>query len=113
MQSTIYPIYTGIDGRYKYLEHLKVLETQNHASSRTVDLWISILDESPLNAEAWQKHLSHHPNRDFVDYIVNGIQKGFRLGVNFEATYSSASRNMQSAILHKGVVVEYLKKEVE
>ena len=48
-----------------------------------------------------------------MDYIVNGIQKGFRLGVNSEATYSSASRNMQSAILHQGVVDEYLKKEVE
>ena len=79
MQSTINPFYTGTDGRYKYLEHLKVLDKQNHASSRTMDPQIYILDESPLNAEAWQKRLSHHPDRDFVDYIVNGIQKGFRL----------------------------------
>ena len=114
MQSTIYTLYTGTDGRYKYLEHLKVLERQNHASSRTMmDPQISILDESPLNAKAWEKRLSHHPDRDFADYIVNGIQKGFRLGINPEATYSSASRNMQSAILHQGVVDEYLKKEVE
>ena len=110
MQSTSYPIYTGTDGRYKYLKHL---ERQNHASSRTINPQISILDEFPLNAEAWQKRLSHHPDRDFVDYIVNSIQKGFWLGVNSEVTYSSASRNMQSTILHQGVVDEYLKKEVE
>ena len=48
-----------------------------------------------------------------MDYIVNGIQKGFRLEANSEATYSSVSRDMQSAILLQDVVNDYLKEEAE
>ena len=106
-------LYAGPDGRYKYLEHLKVLEQWNQASSRTTDSRISSLNWSPLNVKAWQKRLTRHPDRDFAEYIINGIQKGFRLGVNPEAVYTSVSRNMQSAIIHQDVVDQYLKQEVE
>ena len=57
--------------------------------------------------------MSHHPDRDFADYILSGIQNGFRLGINPEATYTSVSRNMQSASLHQDVIDEYLKQEIE
>ena len=108
-----FPLYTGLDGRYKYLEHLKVLEQRKLAGSRTVDPQISSISYSPLNLAAWNKHLSYHPDRDFADYILNGIQNGFRLGVDSEATYTSVSRNMQSATMHQDVIDEYLKQETE
>ena len=108
-------IHTGLDGRYKYLEHLKSLEQGEgrHASSRTVDSRISSVNCFPLNVATWCKHLNHHPDRDFTDYILNGIQNGFRLGINPEATYTSVSRNMRSATIHQDVIDEYLKQEVE
>ena len=57
--------------------------------------------------------MSHHPDRDFADYVLNGIQNGFRLGINPEAPYTSVSRNMQSASLHQEVIDKYLEQETE
>ena len=57
--------------------------------------------------------MSHHPDRDFADYILNGIKNGFRLGINPEATYTSVSRNMQSASLHQDMIDKYLEQETE
>ena len=30
--------------------------------------------------------MSHHSDKDFADYILNGVQNGFRVGINPEAT---------------------------
>ena len=57
--------------------------------------------------------MSHHPDRDFADYILNSIQNGFQLGINPEATYTSVSQNMQSASLHQDVIDKYLEQETE
>ena len=97
---TVPCIYTGLDGRYKYLEQLKVLEQYKLTCTSAVDPQISSINYSILNLTAWKRYTSHHPDKDFADYILNGIQNRFRVGINPEATYTSVSRNMQSASLH-------------
>ena len=72
------------------------METCN-ASSRTVDSRISSIRCFPLNIATWRKHLSCHPDRDFTDYILSGIQNGFRLGINPEATGDIKSPQMPQA----------------
>ncbi len=49
--------------------------------------------ESPIRAEqdsnvttawpTWTKCLAEHPDRDFTDYIVQGIRDGFRIGLDY------------------------------
>ena len=56
----------------------------------------------PLNAEAWANHLQSHPD---VDYIIQEILYGFRLGFDYGAVQlRSASRNMRSAEKNPEVV---------
>ena len=53
---------------------------------------------TPLNLPAWRQKLSKHPDGDYARYILNGIEHGFRLGVQEPRPFKSANRNMQSAI---------------
>jgi len=68
---------------------------------------------TPLNYAAYRQQLQGHPDQDFVEYILNGIQSGFRIGINPIASFKSAKRNMHSAMENKLVVDEYIQKEVE
>ena len=35
---------------------------------------------SPLKVNNWKRLLSDHPNRPLVDFFINGIIEGFRIG---------------------------------
>ncbi len=68
----------------------------------------------PLVAEVWQHLLAEHPDREFAGYILRGIQAGFRVGFNPEmATLHPSHGNIISALEHKEIVSEYLRKEIE
>ena len=67
---------------------------------------------TPLNPEAWTSLLQSHPDRTFVEYLVQGTRQGFRLGFGYgEVQLRSASRNMRSAEDNAEVVEQYLAKE--
>lgn len=59
----------------------------------------------------WQVALKHHPDRQYVDYLIQGIQGVFRLGFNDKLRCQAASRNMQSAYEHPSIIDEYIAKE--
>ena len=65
---------------------------------------------SPLTArlEAWRSRLAAHPDREFAEYILEGLQLGFRIGFDYSHPLVSSRRNMRSARLHPNVVEEYL-----
>ena len=68
---------------------------------------------TPLIIEEWTRALHHrHPDQAFAEYILNGLKHGFRIGFNRKSRLSSASANMQSAMLHPQVITEYLQKEI-
>jgi hypothetical protein len=50
------------------------------------------------------------PDKQFVDFILQGIEKGFRIG--FDRCSVQASRNMLSALQNPSPVDDYLESEV-
>ncbi len=38
---------------------------------------------SPLQWREWEEDLVHYPDRQFANYLVEGIREGFRLGYDY------------------------------
>ncbi len=68
---------------------------------------------TPLVWDHWQSMMADHPDRNFVNYVLGGIRNGFRTGCVRSISFTSARRNMRSALEHPEVVREYLEKEVQ
>ena len=61
----------------------------------------------------WHTLLQSHPDKQFVHYILTGIEKGFRIGFSdTEVTRHLAERNLLSASSNPEVVSKYLAEEV-
>lgn len=68
---------------------------------------------SPLCLDQFQLELLNHPDRSVVNYVLSGIQHGFRIGFDTSAvTLKCASSNMRSAAEHPSVIDSYLQTEV-
>ena len=72
-----------------------------------------MLITTPLVLSAWKKKLAQHPDKEYVEYILSGIEHGFRIGVDDCRVFTSAKTNMQSSRENPHVIEEYVKKEVE
>ena len=69
---------------------------------------------SLLNPDMRSLRLTKHPDRQVVDYLVQGIHCGFHIGCHASAQeLQSASANMPSTILHPEVIDKYLQDELE
>ena len=69
---------------------------------------------TPLVVREWQSQLSHHPDREYVQYIIDGISSGFRIGFDYtHHTCRSAQRNTLSATQHPEEVEVRLRSECE
>ena len=65
----------------------------------------------PLNLANWKLKLARHPDKDYVDYILKGIEQGFQIGIDENRVFRSAKQNMQSAMQNPLIIEEYLAKE--
>ena len=54
----------------------------------------------------------NHPNKELVNYLLDGIYFGFDIGYRGSIT-PGTSRNLQSALLHPVQVSEALNKEID
>ena len=69
---------------------------------------------TPLQWQGWAMELRCHPDREYVEFVVDGIHHGFRIGYNHSAhSCISAPRNMVSAGQHPQPIQQYLEKELE
>ena len=68
---------------------------------------------SPLKPQAWERALVSIPDRQFTDFLVRGLRRGFRIGVAQGVHFKPARRNLRSAYEHPDVVTAYLQREVE
>ena len=68
---------------------------------------------TPLNVEAWCRALRTHPDRQWVDCLLNGMQEGFRIGLHPAATCSSTHRNLPSSQDHQAIVSAFLQDQVQ
>ena len=61
----------------------------------------------------WEKLLGQHPDSKYREYVLAGLQRGFRIGHRYHShANESAKANMKSAMDNPGVVDQYLAKEV-
>ena len=68
---------------------------------------------SPLNLAEWETHLTHHPDKTFVQYILQGIKYGFRVGYCYEAHRCiRANSNHPSAREHPAIISAALSEEI-
>ena len=68
---------------------------------------------TPLIAEAWAIELAAHPDPRFRNFLVKGLQEGFRIGYDTNQIQLRSSRsNMASAREHPEVVQTYLQEEL-
>ena len=63
--------------------------------------------------EEWSRLLRQHTDEEYKQYVLEGLQHGFRIGFRF-GSYSSlsAKKKMRSALDNPEVVDQYLAKEV-
>ena len=89
-----------------------VSQVQNRAPS----LYLPLLPPhkvSPIRVDRLRKEASAHPDPQFVDYVLTGIQEGFRVGFNpLSVSLRSARQNMPSASLQPSVIDDYLQTEL-
>lgn len=57
------------------------------------------------------EELRDMPNRPLVDYLVAGMQQGFRIGFNRQVSTTKMSVNMKSALTNSEPELEFLSKE--
>ena len=71
---------------------------------------------TPLNLPQWESMLENHPDKQYVDFILNGIRDGFRVRYHrsgdSKLAFSSARKNMKSAEDNPQVVRDYLDAEL-
>ena len=68
--------------------------------------------KTPLVLQAWKEKLARHPDREYAEYILKGIEEGFRTGVDSRRSMTSSRRNMLSAQQHPEVITQYIVKQV-
>ena len=68
---------------------------------------------TPLRSAVWEEELQAPPDREFAQFLVRGLNDGFRIGFQY-GTHScvAARRDMISALLHPEPIEGYLSKEV-
>ncbi len=67
---------------------------------------------TPLQAEAWQRMLADHPDRQLVEWMVRGIRQGFRMGFQQDpGVLKQTKQNLLSVKQHPEVVQEYLDRQ--
>ena len=68
---------------------------------------------TPLKGDEWARALQHHPDKEWVRYVCEGIRDGFRLGfAGQREALRPCARNMKSADEHPQVIQQYLDREV-
>ena len=68
---------------------------------------------TPLSAPAWHLMLQDHPNTHLVQFLLEGICNGFRIGfARSPESLKSARTNLEGAQQRPEVVTDYLSSEV-
>ena len=67
---------------------------------------------TPLHVGIWEQCLASHPDKQFAQYIVQGLHKGFCIGFDASSPLKAASRNMPSTSEQHDIVSKYLQEEI-
>ena len=102
------PIF-NTDDRYTYMSDLQGLHTSCGRYGK-----VSVQDRlaGVLFLPQWEAMLDSHPDKEYVDFMLQGIKNGFQIGYDrSKCELSSARKNMRSADKNAQVVIDYLAAE--
>ena len=68
--------FTGVDGQYLYTQDLMSLSIPAQSTTHQISM------------------LAEHPDQDYVNNILRGIEYGFRVGMDDTREFRSATQNM-------------------
>ena len=76
-----------MEGKYRYRDDLLALQACKPEIPKTVPPSLSVI-QSPLSErlEEWRKALQGHPDKLFYQYILVGIERGFRIGLTIHSS---------------------------
>ena len=98
------------DGKYIYLADLITMKERAGQTPAPV-----ILEGicSPLTEKlpAWKALLESHPDEGLKSFVLEGLEKGFRVGFQQEHRHRSSTHNLLSCMEHPGTVLTYVNKE--
>ena len=103
----------SLAGPYPYMGDLQALD-----AARPPELGAAYPElgriSSPLTERLsrWRHALANHPDQVFARYILEGIQRGFRVGFDHRTTLASSARNMPSARVHPDVIGNFITAEL-
>ena len=68
---------------------------------------------TPMKASEWRNMLATYPDKRFANFLLRGIESGFRIGFNRNMVQlKSRHQNLISAVDHPQVVQAYLDNEI-
>ena len=107
-------IVAGAGQRYLYTDHLKELNSKRPEGTGTETLPAAMCEvRTPLIWQEWERALTAHPDKEFCEYVIQGLRQGFRVGFQHSAqSCARAKSNMKSASDNPGEVDRYIEKEV-
>ena len=94
------------DRQYLYISHLIALDSYRPAQGTHVNTNTG----SPLIVIQWIQMLQDHPDKIYVQWIIKGIQQGFRIGFDHCCSCYPANTNLRSQVPQ--IILEHLSKEV-
>ena len=96
-------------GHYRFTNDLLTLDSYRSTSDNPLPYHETDV-QCPVAQERWHQELTPHPDKAYVDYILQGLKHGFRIGFNPKQRLTSASSNM--GIQNPAIVSDYLAREV-
>lgn len=104
-----------VSGRYAYTPHLLEFQVRRLGVEERVlpalEEWSRVV--CPMPCQVWEWYLRDHPDAAYRDYIIQGLQRGIRVGFQYGRCHcTGASANMQLAVHQLEVIDEYLAREV-
>lgn len=67
---------------------------------------------TPIDIEALKKELNNHPDREFVNHLIDGLSNGFDTGFQYLPENSIVCKNLKSATNDPESVTELVDKEL-
>ena len=97
---------------YHYMKDLLGLNSHQNGRCHAAfsHPWKLPLEELTVDVSVWKKELSSHPDQQFANLIIAGLEEGFRIGFNRSHVIHPASSNLR--IHNPQIVSEYLAREV-
>ena len=96
-------------GRYRYMQDLLALEATATGMGPKC-----FVPATPLVYPAWVQALADHPDRQFVDYILIGMSRGFHIGAErAKVVRPTKAGNLPSVRARPGLVATSIRAEQE